>query len=443
VRISSLTDACRIVRSETNDLTNVDNTAVIIERPGDGSCSTLDNNVATVIRLNSAISDAGINIALALDTGNPLHAQTNASGGVTGYVSFETSSADPAAPILLVHRNTNLAAPSVLLPMADTSGANLERADLTHLFVTAHRVENSLELYRVDANGSLSPLLYSFTGFNAGNPIQDGLRDATNLYFSDANLLLRIPVDATTEAAAVITTMAPSLRIENRVLDVGTGYVVFEAQDDGITVAGGVFSAATGANNLAATSLAHNPEPSGIGPFAVIQLVAQGRAYINIAYHDRPTNSVDALKVGTNGGSPVTITSAYWAGSNRPTSVDLTTSAVLPTQSIFLARRVGDDAGAGVDTVYSVSPATGATLASLGVVTDASVFLSVNVNGLGRYALARVERRRDDGSLDYDTYVVDAESAGSLTPLAETVAGTDLPLDSLQRLTGNLCLVCL
>jgi hypothetical protein len=219
--------------------------------------------------------------------------------------------------------------------------------------------------------------------------------------------------------------------------------VVFEANDENITVAGGVFSAATDGSTPAATPLAHNPEPSGLGGFAVLHALAGGRAYVNIAYHDTPTNSVDALKVETGGGNPATTVSAYWAGNNRATTVDFGSTSVAASGTLFLATRVGQQPGDGTDTLFAVSPATGVTGAQLGVIDDASVFLSLNVNGLGRYALARVEKRRDDGMLDYDTYRIDAESAGSLAPLAATAAANDIPLDSLQRLTGNLCLVCL
>jgi hypothetical protein len=450
VQISSVDDACRIVRAETTDLADVDNTAVVIERSGDDSCGTAGDNVATVIRLNAAALDAGLDIPLALDAGNPLHARTNASGAITGYVSFEITDTDPLL-VELVSRDASLGARSVLKTLEsslglDLTGANLERADLTHLYVTATPANLGLTLFRVESGGGLSAALHSFAGYNDGNPIQDGVRDATSLYFSDESRLLKIALGATTESADVIATMSCAtaeacLRIEHRALD--TGRVVFEANDENITVAGGVFSAASDGSTPAATPLASNPEPSGLGGFAVLHSVAGGRAYVNIAYHDTPTNSVDALKVETDGDNPATTTSAYWAGSNRATTLDLGATSVATPASIFLATRVGQQPGDGTDTLFAVDPATGVTGAQLGIVDDASVFLSLNVNGLGRYALARVEKRRDDGTLDYDTYFVDAEAAASLAPLAATAAANDIPLDSLQRLTGNLCLVCL
>lgn len=452
VRISALDDACRIVRAETTDLTNVDNTAVVVERTADGSCETTADNVVTVIRLNSAATDAGLDIPLALDAGNPLHARTDAGGAVTGYVSFEITGTAPLQ-VELVSRNASLGAPTVLKTLesslgVDLTGANLERSDLTHLFVTAKPKDLGLTLFRVESDGSLSAPLHSFAGYNDGNPIQDGVRDADSLYFSDENSLLRIAVGATTESAAVIATLACAtaetcLRIEHRAFDAGSGRVVFEAHDETITVAGGVFSAATDGSTPAATPLASNPEPSGLGGFAVLHSVASGRAYINIAYHDTPTNSVDALKVGTDGSDPAVTTSAYWAGSNRATTLGLGSTSVASAATIFLATRVGQQTGNGTDTLFAVNPVSGATGIQLGTVDDASVFLSMNVNGLGRYALGRIEKRRDDGTLDYDTYAVDSEVAGSLAPLAETAAANDIPLDSLQRLTGNLCLVCL
>lgn len=452
VRISSVDDACRIVRTETTNLADVDDTAVVIERAGDDSCASLADNVVTVIRLDSAATDAGLDIPLALDAGNPLHARTDAAGAITGYVSFEITDTEPLR-VELMGRDAGLGAPVVLKTLesalgVDLSGASLERSDLTHLFVTATPQDLGLTLFRVEPAGSLSAALHTFAGYNDGNPIQDGVRDATSLYFTDENRLLRIALGATSASAEVVATMACAsaetcLRIEHRALDAGTGRVVFEAHDDNITVAGGVFSAATDGSTPAATPLAGNPEPSGQGGFAVLHAIADGRAYVNIAYHDTPTNSVDALRVETDGGDPATTPSAYWAGSNRAGTVNLGTTSILAVESIFLATRVGQQPGNGTDTLFAVDPASGATGVQLGIVDDASVFVSVNVNGLGRYALARVEKRRDDGTLDYDTYAVDAETAGSLAPLGETPAASDIPLDSLQRLTGNLCLVCL
>lgn len=452
VQISSVGDACRIVRAETTDLVSVDDTAVVIERAGDGSCGTLADNVVTVIRLDSAATDAGLDIPLALDAGNPLHARTAASGAITGYVSFEVTDTDPLR-VELVSRDASLGAPVTLMTLesalgVDLSGANLERTDLAHLFVTATPKDLGLTLFRVESGGGLSAALHAFAGYNDGNPIQDGVRDATSLYFSDENRLLRIALDATTASAEVIATLACAsaetcLRIEHRALDAGAGRVVFEAHDENITVAGGVFSAATDGGTPAATPLASNPEPSGLGGFAVLQSVTGGRAYINIAYHDTPTNSVDALRVETDGGNPATTTSAYWAGSNRATTLNLDSASLPATGSLFLATRVGQQSGDGTDTLFAVDPASGTAGVQLGVIDGASVFVSVNVNGLGRYALARVEKRRDDGTLDYDTFAVDTAAAGSLAPLAETPAASDIPLDSLQRQTGNLCLLCL
>lgn len=452
VRISSVDDACRIVRTETTDLLAVDDSAVVIERAGGDSCATAADNVVTVIRLDSAATDPGLDIPLALGAGNPLHARTDAAGAITGYVSFEITDTEPLR-VELMRRDASLGAPVVLQTLesalgVDLSGASLERSDLTHLFVTATPQNLGLTLFRIDPAGGLSAALHTFAGYNDGNPIQDGVRDATSLYFSDENRLLRIALGAATASAEVLATMACAsaetcLRIEHRALDAGTGRVVFEAHDDNITVAGGVFSAATDGSSPAATPLAGNPEPSGQGGFAVLHSVASGRAYINIAYHDTPTNAVDALRVETDGGNPVTTPSAYWAGGNRAATTDLGATSVLALDTVFLATRVGQQPGNGADTLFAVDPASGATGVQLGIVDDASVFLSMNVNGLGRYALARVEKRRDDGTLDYDTYVVDAETTGSLAPLAVAPAASDIPLDNLQRLTGNLCLVCL
>ena len=452
-RISSLADACRIVRSETTDFLNIDNSAVVIERAGaDGKCSgltgTTDNtadNVVAIIRLNSptmGAGNAGINLPLALDAGNPLYARVDTSGAIVGFVSFEIGSGTP--PLLLVRRNASLGAPATLLSVADTTGANIERTDLTHLFVTAHEVDQNLELFRVDGAGTdlspstLSPLLYTFVGFNAGNPIQNGLHDGTNLYFSDENLLLRIPLNSTAQNAAVIATMACTtsatcLRIGNRVLDTSSGRVVFEAQDQNITVAGGVFSAATNASIPAppATVLANNPPPMGgltdAGAFAAVLVAANGLAYVNLNNHGAEP---DALKIKTDGtGTPTKTTSAYWAGGARATSFNFATDFDVPTQFIFLATRVVAS-GVNTDTLHVVDPADGITGISLGSISNTaeSETVSISIKGFGRYALVRAEIVRDTGVPDDDVWFLDAVTVGSIAPLAVTPAFNDIPL---------------
>ena len=422
VRISSLTDACGIVGAETTDLTNVDNSPVVVERAGpDQLCSTSADNLVTVIRLNTPATDAGINLSLVLDAGTALHAQTNALGVTTGYLSFELSGVDP----ILVRRDANLANPVTLLQMDQTTGANIVQTDLTHLFVTATPTLDSLKLYRIDSVGTLSPVLYSFTGFNAGNPMQDGLRDATHLYFSDANQFLRIPLDSVTDNAVVITTLDPDLRIKgNRALDSSTtpGRLVFDAVDDSFTVLSGVFSAAVNASNVPATTLANFPD--SLGGSATLLDAVQGRAYINLTTHDVVPE--DALRINTDGTGPVTTPGAYFAGGNSATSFDFSQGSSPSVESIILAIHTFVS-GTAVDTLSVVSPVSGVAGIVLGAVNSAADFQAVKVDGLGRYALVRAEIDRF-GLLDNDVYFLDALSAGSLAPMVETPEANDIPL---------------
>lgn len=444
VQISSLTNACRIVNAETTDLVAIDSSAVVIETAGvDTDCATAVDNAVTVIRLNSLTTDAGIVIALSRDAGNPLHALTDGAGAVIGYVSFEGSGVDS----LLVRRDADLMNPVTLLalsPLNETSGSNIERADLTRVFVTATPSEQGLKLFRIESDGTLpsvalSPVLYSF-GFNGGNPIQDGVHDATDLYFSDNNKVLRIPRDSTTENAVVIATMScpesvpdvpdTCLRIGKRVLDTLTGFIVFEAAEQQDSVASGVFSAAINNANVApAVTLANHPD--ALGGSAYLRVAANGVAYINITDHGSglfPNDEDDALKVNTDGTNASTILSAYWAGTTLKTSFDLATEFAVPAQFIFLATRVVVE-GVGADTLSVIDPATGSAVAglgSLGTVGSAGDFQAVNINGLGRYALARAEI--DRGARDNDVYFLDAMTAGSLTPLAQEPGATDMPV---------------
>lgn len=436
-QISALADACRIVDSETTDFGDIDNSAVVVERPGlDGLCGeqhqfppdpALDDNTATVIRLNSPAADAGLDIPLALSTGNPLHAQTDASGVITGYASFEGSGADAR----LVRRDADLANPTTLKELGQLSGAKIARADLTHLFVTATPDNDGLTLFRVESDGTLSPSLYFF-GSGSGNLIREGLHDADHLYFSHDNKLLRILLDSASEGtqpAAVLTEMDPSLRIDGAwTLDTGAtpDRVVFEALDAGFTVISGVFSVETTANGVVATTLANYPDSEG-GSATLLRAV-HGRAYINITNHGFPGE--DALKINSDGTGEVIFAGSdddgsgfYWAGSSRATTYDRVTDFAVPTQYIFLARH-GTDL---TDTLSVFDPDSGLEGIVIGTVESTGDFQAVKIVGLGRYALARAEIDRN-GARDSDAYSLDAETQDSLTPLAETAGATDMPI---------------
>ena len=421
VRISALTDACAVVETETTDVQNVDNSVVVIERAGaDLACSLADDNTLAVIRLNSLITDGAAALVLARDAGTPIHALINAAGAITGYLSFEMNGLEPR----LVRRDASLENPVTLLVMGQTTAANIVRADLSHVFVTATPVDESLKLYRLETTGDLSGVLYSFAGFNAGNPLQGGLHDAANLYFSDANMLLRLDLDATTEGAAVITALNEGLRIGNRALDGSTApdRLVFEAQDDGFTVASGVFSVAVDAAAVAPTTLANYPD--SLGGSADLVTVSQGRAYINVTNHGDLAD--DALKINTDGTGTAITPSAYWAGFSSSSSFDLALNDEPPVQFIILATRT-EDGGIGSDTLSVVDPGSGVAGLTLGTVNSAAMFQAVRVSGIGRYALARAEISRF-GNPDTDAYALDAMSAASLSALAETDGAQDTAL---------------
>lgn len=442
-QLTSLLDVCALVPSETLDWLEVDHTAVVVERAGaDFSCSSAADNVTAVLRLDSTATAAALDIALIAGPRNRLIARTGADGAIVGYASLE-----PGGPggALLVRRDAALGAPLTLLALGQTTGANLERAGASHLFVTVTPPDEALQLRRIEPDGGLSDVLYSFTGFNAGNPIQDGVHSATHLFFSDENRLLRLPLDAAGPLASVLAALPcaePSscVRIENRAYDATTGRVVFEAQDDDITTAGGVFTAADGAGASAAAPLASNPEPSGQGGFALLHRLAAGRAYINVAYHGSPERATDALLAPADGsGVAVTYPGAYWAGSSLARSVDLDAAGGLPPPArLFLARR---DSASGTDALSAFDPASASEGAALGSVAAASVFLAIDVQGVGSSALARVQIDRE-GALDYDVHAVDT-AAPPLAPLAQTAGVNDVPLDRARRATGNLCLLCL
>ena len=445
--IGLILDACAIVKTQTTDFLDVDHSALVVERAGPNlSCSASTDNVVTVIRLDSLVTDLGTTIALALDAGNPLHAQTNALGEITGYLSFEIGGTLLAPTFDLVRRDADLANPVLLLPLqsspefgADTTGVNIEQSDLTHLYVTAIPLGEGLKLYRVETAGTLSPVLHSFVGFNAGNPIQDALHDATHLYFSDENRLLSTPVGSNSTAdVTILTTMvhpvpSETLRIGNRAIDTSTtpARVVFEATDTGLTVDSGVFSVTTNATDATATVL--DKYPDSLGGSATIVAVSNGRAYINHVDHgdqDFPNDADDALRINTDGTDPVTILSAYWPGRQYTTTFNLSQVSALPITTIFLATRVLTGlpgSSTGTETLRVVDPVTGAAGIVLGTVTDAANFMPIKIDGLGRYALARVEISRTD-VFDLDVYSLDTATASSLMPLAQTAGANDVLL---------------
>lgn len=436
VQISSIADACEFVSgTDLGDLQNVDNSIAVLERAGDDlkceddAATTLVNeaadNVATAIRLNSPTTgagSAGADVPLALSVSEPFHAQTNSSGVITGYVTFEFVGATP----VLALRDTNFLNPSNLLTMQDFDNANIRSTDFTHLFVTAKPSGQGLRLYRVESGGAVSSVLHTFASNAFFNPL-DGAHDAANLYFSDGGKVLRIPQDATTESAVLLTEPVTTQNtIVNRMaLDTGItpSRVVFEAQDNSLGT-GGVFSVASDAPaNTTATTLATNPS---LGT-AELKTAAQGRAYINMR---NSTGIPDARKISTDGSGLVTTTSAYWAGVNGATTFDFAANSDLPAQFIFLATRsdTDGDTQSDDDTLSVVDPATGVTGITLGTIIDAQGGNGLSVFGLGRYALVNAHINRGSNNFDHDVYFVDAATANSLAGLATNAGSNDIPL---------------
>lgn len=432
-RISSIGNACRIKPTQSDDWFDVDAAAVVIERAGpDGSCSASADNNAAVIRLNSPTSDPGTILSLALNTANPLHARRDANGAVTGYLSFETDKSSPADPVSeLVLRDIDfgrIARLATLAPLNITAASQIEQLGLSGLFVSMTPVGESLQLFRLNTDASLSPSLHTFLGFNADTSLRKHLSDGEHLYFADANRLMRLPLDADgTSDARVLTTLDSALKIEGRRrldLDSSPARIVFEAVDESFTVASGVFSVAATADNAPVTVLARYPDSDGGA--AKLQAVVAGSAYINITEFGVLVPE-DALRIATDGSTSDLIDSGYWAGSSRQTRFDLADIGAIPLEFIFLVTRT-QGAFTADDTLQSVDPMTGERMKTQGTADDAATFQSVRASGFGRYLLARGEISRF-GVPDHDVYFLDAENADSFTPLAATRSANDIPLN--------------
>lgn len=444
-QISSLTDVCRIIKSETNDYLNVDNSAVVLERAGaDGACgvprqSTADpqlaDNLVTVIRLNTSdMGPAGFgeDIPLVLEAGNPLQAQTNSMGAITGYISFEATPANPS-PYSVVHRDANFSGPAFLLPMNQTTGANIARTDLTHLFVTAIAAGSGLALYRVNADGSgLSPQLYFFD-HSPGNPIQGGLHDDANLYFAHDNMLLRMPLDSSpapgTTDAVVMTTVASTLHIVgNRMLDVDGKQLVFEAQGVGgtPTTDAGVFSVPVTAINAPVTTLANAPDAKG-GSARLV--VATGHlAYINIINCGPAVEqSLVIFSAGASGGA--TLMDGYWAGSSRATTFDIAQVSSPPIRYVFQAFRVQTNNDTERTDSFIVRDLVETNRGmDLNGVTFTADGPAVRIHGFGPHVIAGVKR---DRGFDSDVYLFDASGTAPTPPqaaLTPDAPGNDIAL---------------
>ena len=93
-------------------------------------------------------------LPLILDAGNALFAQTDATGAILGFVSLEDRGTGPR----LIRRNANLGNRVVLSVLGQTTGANIERSGLTRLFVTVTPIDDGLQLFRVESDGTLSPV---------------------------------------------------------------------------------------------------------------------------------------------------------------------------------------------------------------------------------------------------------------------------------------------
>lgn len=195
----------------------------------------------------------------------------NASGAITGYLSFETDRSSPADSVSeLVLRDLDfnrVACLKTLAPLNITAASQIEQIGQSGLFISMTPAGGSLQLFRLNANDTSSPSLHTFQGFNSDTSLRKHLSDGAHLYFADANRLVRLPLDADgTSDARVLTTLDSALKTEGQRqldLDSSPARIVFEAVDEDFTVESGVFSVATDADNAQATILTNYPDSDG------------------------------------------------------------------------------------------------------------------------------------------------------------------------------------
>jgi hypothetical protein len=344
----------------------------------------------------------------------------NASdGSVAGFIGIEGATAT------LTYRDLNFATPkAVTLNGAPVTPSNRQMTfhqrgtDL--MFLVLSTAAGGTQLFRHDmsSSGTLTGPLYTFT--NTAVDASDLTHDANNLYFSDGNKILSMPLSATAagQSTAVLTMSNAQTTIDNLHLTQSSGRIVFNATIPGSFPGlpgpgSGVYSVPTGGGT--ATTLKTDTVDPQHQKFIFAFLLAVGGniAYINV--NDGSTGASSAMRVNSDGTSPVTTANSSWVGFILPTTFNVGIGSFdsLPITSLLKST---SGTTAGDIQLRLFAAATGAAGRIIGTVHNVAAGSASAGFGaaIGRYGVFSANISRGASASDLDSFIFDANTAGSL-----------------------------
>ena len=171
-------DICRI--EAANDFADHDNSPYIYELPGtDSKCDTLNDNIWKMVRIGMDRDETP------LIAKEPLDMLFGSDGAILGSLAIEGSD--------IVRCDVDFQDCTSVSPFTAIVKSLASQPFIGHIIF---QIDEKIHDYNVDT-GILSPLLYELL---SGASVLPSIADATNLYFGDGGILLKIPLDGSSNA---------------------------------------------------------------------------------------------------------------------------------------------------------------------------------------------------------------------------------------------------
>lgn len=382
VRISNITDACRLVDRAQDYADPLEGWLEVDRKGADGLCSGTDN-VRSFVRLSAGSSTAGFTPTPPFTVLTSLPA---ADGSLGGFLVQQGAATAPELRRYAADFGSSVQVAQLAASSLAEAGPAPSRT--RHYLRLRQAGDSTYELYRYDASNDQLASLHAYTASSADSLAFGADADDLHLYFSDANKLWRVGHGVA--APELLHTAAPETWFPGLTR---TSSRVVVIRFNTTTSQQGLYSLPQAGNTPTLTTLEADSAAD-----IDIQAVAGSRVYYSLDETTAVANNDSGTARGAGAG--------IWGGFLYGASLDLGGLNLSLFLDHLVLQRTGDD------TFAAVTANTGAVSAILG--TSASSDSSFGFN-VGRYVLLNV----DMGTTN-DVYFADVRTAGSLRPVAST-----------------------
>lgn len=381
VRISSITDACRLVDRSQDYVDPLDGWLEVDRKGPDALCTGTDN-VRSYVRLSTDSSTAGFTPTPPFTVLTSLRA---ADGSLGGFLVQQGAATAPELRRYAADFGSSVQVAQLAASSLAEAGPAPSRT--RHYLRLRQAGDSTYELYRYDASNDQLASLHAYTASSADSLAFGAAADDLHLYFSDANKLWRVGHGVAAPEllhTATLDEWFPELhRTSSRVVVVR-------------------FNTSTTEQGLYSVPLTGAATLTQLEPDSAADIDMQAVAGIQVYYSLDDITAVVITETGSGRGAGTGIWSGFLYGSSLDVG-GLNLGLILDH---LVLQRTADD------TFAAVTANTGAVSAILG--TSASSDSSFGFN-VGRYVLLNV----DMGSAN-DVYFADVRTAGSLRAVAST-----------------------